>query len=55
MSKIFCCYSINLRDYLLENGVLYDVVGLNPNSKKMFWAFYKDDKLDILLKSWSNK
>lgn len=55
MSRIFCCYSICLRDYLLDNGVKYDVVGLNPNSKKMFWGFYRDDELDALLRLWDNE
>lgn len=52
-SKIFCCYSLELRNYLLMNNFRYEVVGLNPTSKKMFWGFYKDKKLNETLKKWS--
>ncbi len=44
-NKIFCCYSLELRDYLLENNFRYEVVGLNPTSKKMFWGFIKNKQL----------
>ena len=39
-SKIFCCYSLELRNYLLKNNFKYDVVGLNPTSKKNVLWFY---------------
>lgn len=40
-NKIFCCYSLELRDYLLENNFRYEVVGLNPTSKKCFGVLLK--------------
>lgn len=52
-NKIFCCYSLELRDYLLKNNFKYEVVGLNPTSKKMFWGFIKNKQLDKTLKEWS--
>ena len=52
-NKIFCCYSIELRDYLIKNNIRYDVVGLNPTSHKMFWGFIKNNKLNELLEKWS--
>lgn len=52
-SKIFCCYSLELRNYLLKNNFKYDVVGLNPTSKKMFWGFIKNKQLNELLEKWS--
>lgn len=52
-SKIYCCYSLELRDYLTSKGIRYDVVGLNPTSKKMFWGFIKTDVLKEGLDEWS--
>lgn len=52
-NKIYCCYSVELRDFLISNGLRYDVVGLNPTSKRMFWGFIKNDKLNIFLSIWS--
>lgn len=52
-NKIFCCYSIELRNYLLSNNFKYEVVGLNPTSKKMFWGFFKSNQLHKILKEWS--
>ena len=54
MSKLYCCYSINLRNYLLKNNVKYEVCGLNPNNSQMFWVYVKDEKLNNLLTEWSN-
>ena len=34
--RLYCCYSLDLRNYLYKNGVKYKVVGLNPNSKRMY-------------------
>ncbi|MFR5021568.1 MAG: hypothetical protein ACLUCA_04580 [Mediterraneibacter gnavus] len=52
-SKIFCCYSLELRNYLLKNNFKYEVVGLNPTSKKMFWGFIKNKQLNETLEKWS--
>lgn len=52
-NKIYCCYSLELRDFLISNGLRYDVVGLNPTSKRMFWGFIKNEKLNIFLNEWS--
>lgn len=51
-SKIFCCYSLNLRNYLASKDIPYEAVGLNPNSYRMFWAYIKTQKLDKELKEW---
>lgn len=55
MDKLYCCYSINLRNYLYENGLMYELAALNPNSKKLFWVYIKSEKLDRLLTKWSSK
>lgn len=53
--KLYYCYSLNLRNYLRDNGVKYKLCALNPNSQKRFWIYIKDKKLDVLLDKWTNK
>ena len=51
--NLYCCYSINLRNYLSANGIIYELCALNPNSKKRFWVYIKNKKLDDLLTKWT--
>lgn len=51
--ELYCCYSLNLREFLNSNGMRYKLAALNPNSKSLFWVYVKDDKLDKLLNEWS--
>ena len=51
--ELYCCYSLNLRNYLYENGLRYKLAALNPNSKSLFWIYVKCEKLDNLLNAWS--
>lgn len=51
--ELYCCYSLNLRNYLYENGMRYKLAALNPNSKSLFWVYIKGEKLDKLLNNWS--
>jgi len=53
--ELYCCYSINLRDYLQQHGLRYKLAALNPNSKKLFWIYIKTNELDRLLTEWSTK
>lgn len=53
-TKLYCCYSLNLRKFLYDNGVEYDLAALNPNSKSLFWVYVKTEKLDRLLTTWSD-
>lgn len=55
MCQLYCCYSLNLRKYLESNGVRYKLSALNPNSKKLFWIYAKDEKLNELLSKWTDK
>ena len=48
---LYCCYSLNLREFLYNNGLRYKLAALNPNSKSLFWVYIKTDKLDKLLSS----
>ena len=51
--ELYCCYSLNLREFLFNNGVRYKLAALNPNSKSLLWVYVKDEKLDKLLSDWS--
>lgn len=51
--ELYCCYSLNLREFLCDNGVRYKLAALNPNSKSLFWVYVKNEKLDKLLSEWS--
>ena len=53
--ELYTCYSLNLRNYLYQNGVKYKLAAKNPNSDKLFWIYIKDKKLDELLTKWSTK
>lgn len=52
-SKLFCCFSVPLKDYLSNNGVKYEITALNQNTLKTMWIYIKNDKLSNLLKEWS--
>ena len=54
-SKLFPCYSIPLRDFLTSHGVRYELVGLHPETHKMFWVYIKDEKLNIFASEWSKR
>ena len=51
---LYCCYSLNLRNFLYKNGLRYKLAALNPNSQELFWVYIKDKKLDKLLTEWSS-
>ena len=55
MDKLYCCYSLNLRNFLFENGLRYELAAKNPNSDKLFWVYIKNKKLDELLSKWAAK
>lgn len=54
MGSLYCCYSIELRNFLNSNGLRYEICALNPNSHNMFWIYIRDKKLDMLLSKWSD-
>lgn len=53
--KIYCCYSLPQQKFLSELGIKYDICALNPNSKKTFWGYVRDEKLDKALQGWNQK
>ena len=46
-SKLLPCYSVPLRDYLTSQGIRYELVGLHPTSKAMFWVYIKNETLAL--------
>ena len=54
-SKLYCCFSVPLRDYLAQQNIRYELCAVNPNSNKMFWVYIKDEKLNILASEWSKR
>ena len=44
-NKIFPCYSIPMRDFFTKHGIRYELVGLHPETHKMFWIYIKTKKL----------
>lgn len=48
-SKLFPCYSIPLRNFLTFKGIKYELVGLHPETQKMFLVYIKNKKLDIYI------
>ena len=51
--ELYCCYSLNLRNFLYEHGLKYKLAALNPNNQKLFWIYVKDETLDKLLTMWA--
>lgn len=51
-NKLFPCYSIPLKEFLKSKGIRYELRGLHPDSKLMFWIYMRDEKLNECLKEW---
>jgi hypothetical protein len=44
-----------MRDFFYSKGIKYELVGLHPETKKMFWVYIKNEKLARAMQEWSNK
>ena len=51
---VFYCYSLKLRDHLTKHGCRYFLCALNPNNKRMFWAYCRSDELDAAIDLWDS-
>ena len=51
--RIYCCFSLNLKNYLSENGVRYELEAMSKSTHKTFWLYIIDDRLNQLLKEWT--
>lgn len=52
---LYVCYSIPQRNYLKENGLRWIIGGKSFSTDKPFWVYENTEKLNALLKKWSNK
>jgi hypothetical protein len=53
-SKLFYCYSTNLKRFLIEdNNLKYLSKGINDRTKRNFWIFERTIKLKECLDIWS--
>ena len=48
-SKLYCCFSNPLKDYLLSNGLRYELCVKNPNTDALMWIFIRTEQLNKLL------
>lgn len=53
--ELYTCYSLNLRNFLYNNGLKYKLAARNPNSNQLFWVYVKNEKLNELLTKWTEK
>lgn len=51
--RIYCCFSLNLKNYLSENGVRYELEALSKSTYKTFWLYVIDERLQELLQEWA--
>ena len=49
--KLYCCYSLNLRNFLYSKGLRYELAARNTN--KLFWIYFKTKELDNYLNEWT--
>ena len=54
-SKLYCCYSVPLRDELTRNGIRYEICALNPTSKLMMWVYIRNEEVNKVLANWSRR
>ena len=50
--KYFYCYSKPLKDFLLNNGLRYVLKANHNKTKKRYWVFESNKKIDELLTEW---
>lgn len=49
---IYITYDGNLKRYLTKNGIDSILYGLHPKTKRMFWVYQRDEKLNEQLVNW---
>lgn len=50
--KFYKCYSIKLFHFLKDNGLWYVHKDYNHETKKNYWLFEKNERLQELLDKW---
>lgn len=51
-TDIYRCYSVNLMQFLSQNGERYILIAKDIKSERQFWAYVKTDKFNELLSQW---
>ena len=54
-NKLYCCYSVPLKNYLTQHKIRYELCAKNPNTDCMFWVYVRNEKLNKCLEEWSLK
>ena len=49
MKEFLYCYSVKMRDFLINQGHRYICVGINERSGTRFWLFEKTDEVKTTL------
>lgn len=52
--KAYKCFSVPQKEFLINKGLEYISIALDPKTKNTFWLFLKSDKLDCALTEWQN-
>lgn len=50
--KMFFCYSTNLKDWFIDNGLPYISKGIHFKTNKKYWVFKGGRVLDLLLQEY---
>ena len=53
-NQCFVTYDINLKRYLLNNGIKDEVYGINPKTHRLFWVYIRTEELNKYLDIWFN-
>ena len=51
-SKLYCCFSVPLRDFLTNQGVSYEICALNEKTHKTMWVYIRTEELGKCLDEW---
>lgn len=51
-TDIYRCYSVNLMQFLSQNGERYILIAKDIKSDRQFWAYVKTDRFNKLLNEW---
>lgn len=52
-SKLFYCYSVQMKDFLKSQGLSFICKGVNPKNNRVFFIFQKSDLLNEKIKLWN--
>lgn len=53
-TDIYRCYSVNLMQFLSDNGLRYILIAKDIKSNRQFWAYVKTKQFNKLLSDWIN-